>query len=41
MGDPVVIQHEGVEVRFCCGNCVKEFRKDPAKYIAIIKAAQK
>lgn len=41
MGDPVVIQHEGQEVRFCCGGCVNAFKKDPAKYLAKIEAARK
>lgn len=40
MGDPVVIQHEGQEVRFCCGGCVNAFKKDPAKYLAKIEAAR-
>jgi hypothetical protein len=41
MGDPVVIQHEGKEVRFCCSQCVGEFNKDPAKHLAVIEAARK
>lgn len=41
MGEPVVRMHEGVEVRFCCSNCIKEFEKDPKKYVAIIEAARK
>lgn len=24
--------HEGKEVAFCCGNCLKAFKADPAKY---------
>ncbi|MFC7337511.1 hypothetical protein ACFQY0_10015 [Haloferula chungangensis] len=34
MGDPVVIQHEGQEVRFCCDSCLPKFKKDPAKYLS-------
>jgi len=34
MGPPVVINHEGTEVRFCCNGCVKKFNADPAKYLA-------
>lgn len=34
MGDPVIIQHEGQEVRFCCDNCIPTFKKDPAKYLS-------
>lgn len=36
---PVVIQYEGREVRFCCRDCVDEFKKDPAKYTAKLDAA--
>ena len=39
MGDPVVVVHEGTEVRFCCAKCVETFRKDPAKYVGKVKAA--
>jgi hypothetical protein len=41
MGKPVVIQHEGREVQFCCASCEKEFKKDPAKYLKKIDAAKK
>ena len=34
MGPPVVINHQGTEVRFCCNGCVKKFNADPAKYLA-------
>jgi len=34
MGDPIVIQHEGREFRFCCEKCVKKFKSDSAKFIA-------
>jgi hypothetical protein len=40
MGDPVVIQHEGREVRFCCASCVDEFNKDPGRYLAKLDAAK-
>ena len=33
MGDPVVLTHEGREVKLCCSGCTKRFQKDPAKYI--------
>ena len=33
MGDPVVIVHEGQEIKFCCDSCVPKFEKDPAKYL--------
>lgn len=34
MGEPVVIEHEGQEVKFCCDSCVPRFKKDPAKYLS-------
>ncbi|MES2438447.1 MAG: hypothetical protein V4584_05255 [Verrucomicrobiota bacterium] len=37
MGKPVVIEHEGREIRFCCKACVPDFQKDPAKYLAKLK----
>lgn len=39
MGEPVNHVQEGRLVRFCCTNCLKEFRKDPAKYLAKIDEA--
>jgi|LakMenEpi03Aug12_release.lakeMendotaPanAssembly.Ray.scaffolds.fasta_scaffold488870_1 hypothetical protein len=33
MGQPIVIRHEGAEVRLCCKGCVKKFNADPAKYL--------
>jgi hypothetical protein len=41
MGPPVVITHEGTEVRFCCKDCVEKFNKEPAKYLAKLKEAGK
>jgi YHS domain-containing protein len=40
MGAPVVIQYEGQEVRFCCKGCVKDFKADPEKYLAKLRAAK-
>lgn len=39
MGDTIVHQHEGREVRFCCKKCVRKFTADPAKYLAKLDAA--
>jgi YHS domain-containing protein len=39
MGKPYVFVHEGQEVKLCCKDCLKDFKKDPAKYMALIKAA--
>ena len=33
MGEPVVIVHEGREIKFCCDSCVPEFKKNPEKYL--------
>lgn len=33
MGQTIMINHEGVEVRLCCKGCVKKFNADPAKYL--------
>ena len=34
MGDPIVFDHEGREVRFCCKGCIKAFEEDPKEYLA-------
>jgi YHS domain-containing protein len=41
MGEPHVIVHEGTTVKFCCKACLKDFNEDPAKYITMIKEAEK
>ena len=33
MGKPIVIEHEGQQVAFCCKSCVPKFEKDPANYL--------
>jgi YHS domain-containing protein len=38
-GKPVVIEENGKEVQFCCKGCVKDFKKDPAKYMSKLDAA--
>lgn len=40
MGDPFVYAYKGREIKFCCKNCVKDFNKDPAKYIKLIEEAE-
>jgi hypothetical protein len=37
MGDPVVVTHEGTEVRLCCDSCIAKFEADPAKYLEKLK----
>ena len=41
MGDRVAYTYDGVEVQFCCPDCVGTFEKDPEKYLAQIRAAGK
>lgn len=33
MGKPVVYEYEGREIKFCCKSCIKDFKKEPAKYV--------
>ena len=33
MGEPHVFVHEGREVRLCCESCLKDFKKDQAKFL--------
>jgi len=41
MGKPVVIRHEGREVRLCCAGCIDKFKQDPAKYLKKLDEAEK
>ena len=40
MGAPYVFTLEGREVKLCCKSCLKDFKKDSAKYIKKIEAAE-
>lgn len=40
MGDAVVVVRDGREIKFCCKGCIKDFDKDPAKFIAKIAEAE-
>ena len=40
MGEPFVYKYEGREIKFCCKGCLKDFKKDPAKYIKKIEQAE-
>jgi YHS domain-containing protein len=33
MGEPVIYNHQGREIRFCCKGCILAFEKDPEKYL--------
>jgi len=40
MGDPYVFVQDGREIKLCCKNCLKDFKKDSAKYIKKIEKAE-
>lgn len=40
MGDPFVYAYKGREIKFCCKGCLKDFNKNPAKYIKMIDEAE-
>ncbi|HSY20378.1 MAG TPA: hypothetical protein VK815_18685 [Candidatus Acidoferrales bacterium] len=41
MGKPMVFTYKDQEVKLCCKSCKKDFDKDPDKYMAKIRAADK
>jgi hypothetical protein len=41
MGKPYVFTHEGQEIKMCCKDCLKDFNKEPAKYLKKIADAEK
>jgi len=41
MGKPHVFTHQGREIKLCCKSCSKDFKKDPAKYLKKLEAAEK
>jgi YHS domain-containing protein len=41
MGKPFIFTYQNQEVKLCCKSCKKDFDKDPDKYIAKIRAADK
>ena len=41
MGKPLVFTYKGQEVKLCCKGCKKDFDKNPDKYMAKIRAADK
>jgi len=36
MGDIVEYEHEGKIYNFCCKACLKDFKKDPDKYVKMV-----
>lgn len=41
MGKPMAIVYQGTEVQFCCPACLDEFKKEPAKFVAQVRAAKR
>ena len=41
MGEPHVFVQDGQEVKLCCKSCLKDFKKETAKYMKKIEDAQK
>lgn len=41
MGKAVKVTYEGTDVYLCCKSCIKKFNKEPAKFVAKVKAAEK
>jgi hypothetical protein len=41
MGDPYVFVQNRQEIKLCCKSCLKDFKKDPAKYLKKIDKADK
>lgn len=40
-GRVVKASYEGTDVYLCCKDCMKDFKKDPAKYAKMVKEAKK
>lgn len=40
-GEPYTFVHQGQEIKLCCKPCLKDFNKEPAKYLKKIEAGQK
>ena len=41
MGKPYVFTHEGQEIKLCCKSCLKDFNKEPAKFLKKLEGAGK
>ena len=41
MGAPYVFTHEGREIKLCCKGCLDDFKKNSAKYMKKLEAAEK
>jgi hypothetical protein len=38
MGEPYVFVHEGQQIKLCCDGCLKDFKKEPSKYLTKLAA---
>jgi YHS domain-containing protein len=41
MGKPASIIYKGQEIKFCCPGCVKDFKKDPDKFLKKLAVEEK
>lgn len=39
-GKPYTFVHNGQEIKLCCKDCLADFEKDPAKYLAKLNQAK-
>ena len=39
-GQPYVFIHQGQEIKLCCEDCLEDFNKEPAKYLAKLTATK-
>lgn len=39
-GKPVKVTSEGTDVWLCCKSCIKDFNKEPKKFVKIVKDAE-
>src|SRR5437764_1123878 len=40
MGKPFVFTNDNREIKLCCKSCLKDFKKEPAKYVKKIEEAE-
>ncbi len=41
MGAPYVFERDGQEIKLCCKSCLKDFDKNPSKYMKKLAKAEK
>lgn len=39
VGEPVAIVCDGTEIQLCCEHCIEDFKKDPQRYLAMVRRA--